>query len=1018
MMGTGGLALGASLARLSPCHAAAAARLVPADKKLDPQRVESLFAKGERRPYRGAELENIGMPCGGIGAGELYVRGDGTLAHWWIFNNARNYGNGPCTCYSSYRPPTLLDQGFLVRVKTDEESPQVRRLNSGDFDDIRFFGEYPIATIEYRTTKKPALPVAISLEVFSPFVPLNARDSANPATVLRFRIENTSRRAIDVDLAGWLQNGVCLELAGQCVGDSLNQVERGKKHVAVRMQLVESTTRTLPKQRVVLFDDFEDGTYDKWTVHGKAFGSSPMNRSSADPQRLAGYAGSFLAITTQGGNQPGKLVSKSFKIAEAYLCYYLSGKRGRTVKLYVGDRWLRTNSDKPSDQMRLEHWNVAEYVGQEAHLEITGNTSDPISLGRIYFTNVAPDAKAAFPKGDGEFGDMALAVLDPNATAVAAYESWESFQRDFAEDGRLTGVPTDRRPLGTPQCAAIASGVQLQPGQEKQVAFLVTWHFPNLRQGQVVMEGEVSCVGGSVGHRYDTWFDSAIAVTNYLAENLERLYRQTKLFRDTYFDTTLPYWFVQRIGMPVSTLASATCQWHKDGRFWAYEGVACCPGTTPHVWNYAQAVARLFPDLERSVREMQDLGPGFDAKSGLVHSSFDGQAGTVLKIYREHQMSTNNTFLQGNWLRTKQALEYLIKHDGNEDGIIEGQQPQTYDGSFVGANTYVGSLYLAALRAGEEMARVMGDRPFADRASGIFDKGRQNTLTRLWNGEYFIHDVDRNHLPPGNHYADGCLSDQIFGQAWAHQVGLGYLYPRANVLSALHSIWTYNWAPDVRGYNQAYEPWRWYAYPGEPGLLLCTWPKSEHLGNRAVGYCNEVWTGIEYQVATNMLYDGMVTEALAIVRGIHDRYNGARHNPWNEVECGDHYARALASWGCLLAASGYSYDGPAGRIGFAPRLTPQDFKYFFSAAEGWGSLTQKRRDDTQINRIEVKWGQLRVKSLIFELPDEVRLSTANVSAAGMTIPTDFRQTGSRVALTLARDATVKADEVLQAELTW
>ena len=69
-----------------------------------------------------------------------------------------------------------------------------------------------------------------------------------------------------------------------------------------------------------------------------------------------------------------------------------------------------------------------------------------------------------------------------------------------------------------------------------------------------------------------------------------------------------------------------------------------------------------------------------------------------------------------------------------------------------------------------------------------------------------------------------------------------------------------------------------------------------------------------------MLHQGMIREGLSILRGVDDRYDGQRHNPWNEVECGDHYARALASWGCLIALSGFAYDGPAGHARLRPAV--------------------------------------------------------------------------------------------------
>ena len=155
----------------------------------------------------------------------------------------------------------------------------------------------------------------------------------------------------------------------------------------------------------------------------------------------------------------------------------------------------------------------------------------------------------------------------------------------------------------------------------------------------------------------------------------------------------------------------------------------------------------------------------------------------------------------------------------------------------------------------------------------------------------------------------------MFGQGWAHQVGLGYLYPRETVVSALQSIWKYCWAPDVGPQNRAHDPERWFAYPGEAGLFTCTWPKSPHLGPKSTRYRDEIWTGIEYQVAGHMAWEGMITEALAICRGVNERYHPSKHNPWNEIECGDHYARALASWGVLIGLSGSSTTARRGTSG-------------------------------------------------------------------------------------------------------
>ena len=162
-----------------------------------------------------------------------------------------------------------------------------------------------------------------------------------------------------------------------------------------------------------------------------------------------------------------------------------------------------------------------------------------------------------------------------------------------------------------------------------------------------------------------------------------------------------------------------------------------------------------------------------------------------------------------------------------------------------------------------------------------------------------------------------------------------------------------------------------------------------------------------------MLWEGMVPEALAVVRAVHERYDGAKHNPWNEVECGDHYARALASWGCLTGVEGFVYDGPAGTIGFAPRMTPGDFKALFTAAEGWGSLVQKRDGKSQTNRIEVKYGRLRARTLVFEVGADMKSVRAAVTAAGRNVAADVKQDGTCVTLTLRRPVQVERGQAIE-----
>jgi hypothetical protein len=418
---------------------------------------------------------------------------------------------------------------------------------------------------------------------------------------------------------------------------------------------------------------------------------------------------------------------------------------------------------------------------------------------------------------------------------------------------------------------------------------------------------------------------------------------------------------------------------------------------------------------------MQDFGEGFESKSGLVGFrsnrayAADGQCGTVLKAYREHIMSADNTFLKRNWPSIKKSLEFSIERDGNDDGLIEISQHNTYDINFEGANTFVGSLYLAALRAGEEMAKDMGEEEFAKRCRKIFESGKRLSLERLWDGEYFIQEVDlKKH--PKYQYEKGCLSDQLFGQGWAHHVGLGYIYPPENVEKALQSVWKYNWAPDIGPYSAIHKPERWFASPGEPGLFTCTWPKTQYIAE-GVRYRDEIWTGIEYQVAGHMVWEDMLDEALAICYGIEQRYHPARHNPYNEVECGDHYARAFASWGVYTALAGYEYHGPKEHLGFAPRITPEDFRAAFTCAEGWGTFSQKRNDKTQDEKIEIRWGRLKLKSLAFAVPDNLPRVKVNVTAAGKSVAVDYALNDGRLVIILKNELVLSEGQTLEIKIT-
>ncbi|MBN1805791.1 MAG: hypothetical protein JW837_11105 [Sedimentisphaerales bacterium] len=979
-----------------------AKHLVPAEKNLSEKMMKNLYERGRREVFTGKDLDTIGMPVGGIAAGQLYLRGDGTLGVWQIFNKHVFTGYG-ANCYRTYRPDSPVDSGFAVIVEQDGKT-FAKTLNK-DFGRVGFAGAYPVGIIGYR---QDGFPVRVSMTAYSPFIPLNTKDSALPATIFEINIRNISKQKVSVNLLGWLENAVLIDSANAVHALRRSRIVNEKQrtlivHTAEKAPEPEGTVKPQPK---IILADFEDKNYKDWKATGQAFGKGPANGTLEGQQNVSGFLGNGLVNTFLYGDKPhGALTSPAFEISRKFVNFLIGGGNHTDqtcINLLIDNKAVRTATGQNNEKLEWYFWNVEQFEGKTAQIQIVDKHSG--GWGHINIDQIElSDQPHKGPIGPldklPDYGSMVLALSKeaiPPRQANKFITSIKDRDIELYSEENVVWPVTQRQ-----STALAAQNIELAPGDSHTFSYVLAWFFPNHEKGR----------------QYANHFNSAADVAHYVLDNYKRLSNDTTKWYRTYYEhSTLPEWLLFRLHSTVCNLAAGTCQWWKNGRFWAWEGVGCCPGTCTHVWNYSHAPARLFPQLERSAREMQDFGEGFDSESGLVgfrsnrDYAADGQCGSVLKAYREHQVSADNSFLKRNWPKIKKAIEFSIKQDGNDDGLIENSQHNTYDINFEGPNTFVGSLYLAALRAAEEMAKDMGDEQFAERCRKIFESGSRLSLERLWDGEYFIQLVDLQKYPKYQ-YARGCLSDQLFGQGWAHQLGLGYIYPQQHVKKTLQSIWKYNWAPDIGPYNAEHNPERWFARFGEAGLFTCTWPKSPYL-KEGVRYRSEVWTGIEYQVAGHMVREGMLDEALAICKGIHDRYHSSRHNPFNEVECGDHYARAMASWGVYTALCGYEYNGPKGHLGFAPKMTPENFRAAFTTAEGWGLFVQQRQNNTQRQRIALRWGKLNLKTLSFAVPDDFKKARVIVSLDRRIIPSTRKFKDVRLEITLTKNLTLSENQEL------
>jgi uncharacterized protein (DUF608 family) len=566
--------------------------------------------------------------------------------------------------------------------------------------------------------------------------------------------------------------------------------------------------------------------------------------------------------------------------------------------------------------------------------------------------------------------DAALAFADSlKLVNVTVLDDWsaEASARALAELRPVLRDPQGPSPAGRTWAGALAVPFALRPGASTELQFVYAWHFPN-RLADFDRFGDARPLPGGpalIGNHYATTFADAQDVIEHFAERQADLLDRTRRWHDAVYGSSLPAVITDVIGAQPSLIRSPTTFRTADGRFYGFEGVlgestlnwngnigGSCPLNCTHVWNYEQAVAQLFPSLERSMRETDwDVmqapegylphrvllpadGPQLHGVTvgGPARPAIDGMLGTVLKTYREVRRGAGADWLGRYLPHARRLMDYVTTTwDTAGSGVLAGDQPVTHDISLQGPNIFVGGLWLAALRAMQEMTARSGAAAEAAEFGRRFRAASDGYDELLWNGEYY----SQKSAGQSFDFGDGCLADQLLGQWWAHQLDLGHVLPAGHVRTALASIVAFNYRTSFRGFQHGY---RVFADADDAGLLICTWP---HGGRPAVPirYADEVWTGVEYQVAAHCLFEGMTEQGLRILTGLRDRYDGSRRNPYNEIECGDHYSRAMAGFSVLDAWTGAWYDAWAGHL----RLGLGAERYPLIAGPGWGEVTAAER---------------------------------------------------------------------------
>jgi non-lysosomal glucosylceramidase len=651
------------------------------------------------------------------------------------------------------------------------------------------------------------------------------------------------------------------------------------------------------------------------------------------------------------------------------------------------------------------------------------------------------------PSSHALAGTFVLAALNPRAGKLTYLRGWPSarwwespllFWDDFSSDGELGPEASARTAVG-----ALCLQREIAARGKAEFTFLLSWHFPHRTPARCGWAAPKGHEHDRIGNHYCARFADAWAAAEYTAEHLPRLEELTRKFTSALRESTVPDVVKEAASANLSTLVTQTSFRTQDGSFHGFEGCneqsGCCFGNCTHVYAYEAAIANIFPQLSRSLREQQF---GFLTNSeGLMDyrellpygienfgvAAADGQMACLIKLYYDWRLSGDTEWLRKLWPTAKRALEFAWISggwDANKDGVMEGVQHNTYDVEFIGPNPLCGIWYLGGLRAGEEMAKAMGDAEAAQEYRRLFEQGSRWIDENLFNGEYYIQKIgsiphdqiakglmegagpsDTEH--PTFQLGDGCLVDQLVGQYYAQIAGLGLLLRPEHIQKTLESIYKYNYKRALYNHECVM---RTFALNDEAALVICDYPR----GNRPqtpFPYFQEVMTGFEYSAAILMLYMGKIAEGTELIANIRRRYDGERRNAWDEAECGYHYARPMASWAALLALSGFRYHGADGSVEVKPLVRQERMACFWSTGTGWGSFSRQFQSNRTRLALSVIHGALPCRSVAFA----VERTSSNGSSAklGSSVLThQLRRSGNEATVAFPQQITIHAGEQL------
>lgn len=939
--------------------------------------------------YSGKNLDRIAFPIGGIGAGMFCMEGSGAISHLSVNHKPEIY-NEP------FAFAAISVKGIKNGAKVLEAPVPTWKLfgpggtgngSSGRnyglprFTSGKFLARFPFATLNLEDND---IPLQVEILGWSPFIPTDEDNSSLPSGAMEYTFKNKSAGTVDAVfsynaknfldndgrilkarngftmISGNKDNSPLTETGFAISVDDNNSVIdycwfRGGwfDPLTILWKNIENGTLvsnlpvegSAPGATIYVPVTLKPGEEKTITVNfcwylpdtkltagtplngGSAFKNGPSLGKVANQQAVTGFSGNRLINTfdPSGDGMTGVLASPEFVLNKRYLKFLVGGGNDpatTAVKLLIGEKEVETASGNQTETLQEKTWDLKKYKGKKAVIQIIDKATS--GWGHI-------------------MADQFVLTDDPNeklSDLSASAQLIADFESDTFGDWKAV------EPSGEKECCP--------GGKCESDPYYKPW--------------------------YASRFKNLDEVCKYWTLHYADLKKNSELFRDAFYASTLPSEVTEAVAANLTILKSPTVLRQFDGRLWGWEGCGdswgCCAGSCTHVWNYAQAISHLFPALERSLRETEfEVSQNEDGhqifRTNLpispavhdFHAAADGQLGGIMKVYREWRISGNTEWMKKLFPDVKKSLDYCIETwDPKHQGYVEEPHHNTYDIEFWGPEGMCTSFYLGALTAFTEMSKALNEP--SETYQTLLLKGKQFMEKDLYDGEYFIQKIKWTGLRaadpveasrksfagayspealeilqkegPKYQYGTGCLSDGILGMWMASVCGLPEIVDNNKVKSHLNSVYKYNLKHDLSEHVNPQRPS--YACGNEGGLLLCTWPKGGQLSLPFV-YSNEVWTGIEYQVASHLMLKGEVEKGLDIVRECRKRYDGVVRNPYNEYECGHWYARAMSSYALLEGLTGVKYDAVDRTLYIDSKVG--DFTGFLSTETGFGNVGLK-----------------------------------------------------------------------------